>query len=639
MTETPSIQQCPVCSRLVQFLHKETTLVQCSCGAVLQRKEGALVSKPFYIIQRHASVIQPGTAGKWNGKTFTVIGRFRAWMQESVFNYWTILFEDNAIGYLGEGYGLYAIYEKAAVEHSLTTALLNGFAPGTQCNLYKGGTLLLERKYTCHKWEMEGEIYLPDSAPTFRTFDFAAPDGRHIEAIAFQNNQVYLFHVYYTSFDSLALTNTRNWEPYIKELHCAQCSAQNVLKTYPYAHSYACVRCSARYALQESGSFKRSGQHNKTDTGTNITLGASATLKGILYEVVGFALKEESNIERAQWKEYTLFNPQEGFAFLSEYNGHWVYAREQGDTPVLEREGVTEFTYDKEPFHLFNKNGYQTASAAGEFPYNPFNDSDKVVREYISPPEMWIKEKSSKEGINWFLGEHIPRSTLAAALGDSLIMPGKVGVGAIEPKGFVNPLKLAALALAGALILVFAHTTGTTGLQKRIISAQHYSFDTLNTVSFVTPKFHLDKWRSNLQFDVEAPVDNSWLEMNATLVNAATGTEYSIEKGVEYYHGYSEGEPWSEGDTRETVFLSSIPAGTYYLQINGMRESRYSGYGLVSHQSPDGFYLTVTYDTPNDRNLGVCLIALAVIALIQYQVAQYHEKRRWSNSPFSPYES
>ena len=639
MENLPSIQQCPACSRILHFSHRETTLLQCTCGCVIQRKEGSLVKKSFQIIRQPVAIIQPGTEGRWNGKTFKVSGRFRAWIKESVYNYWTIIFEDDTIGYLGEGYGLYAVYQKADMEPVLRSALPDHTEVGAQHELYRGETFLLEYKHTCYKWELEGEVYLPECDPSFPIFEFAATDGRHIEAIAFNKNHVETFNVSYVSFTSLQLTHTRTWEPDAKEMRCTSCSKQNTVKTFPYTQSYACVHCGARYVLEETGNFEGLKQRNRTETYSAITLGASALLRGIRYEVMGYALKEESNIYHSKWKEYTLFNPQEGFAFLSEYNGNWIYLREQGNTPVLEHQSATKFTYGNEPFQLFNQYGYTTVNAAGEFPYNLFNDSEKNAREFISPPEMWIQEKSTGEGINWFLGEHVSDKELKAAFGEAIKMPHKSGVGAVEPKGFISPVKIAAVSFFAVLVLVFAHIVSTITLQEKIIFERRISFNSLSTVSVVTGKFQLDKWRSNLQFDIEAPVDNNWFELNVTLVNAGNGTEYSLEKGVEYYHGNSEGESWTEGGTRETAYISQIPAGSYYLQINGTREAESAGFYGAGYKRPDGFYVTVTYDTANNRNLVFCLIALLVLPLGQFLMVQYNEQGRWSNSPFSPYES
>ena len=95
---------------MVHFTHADTNVTTCSCGTVLQRLEGVLIlAKPFYIIPTPSDLLQPGTEGTWKGRTFTVLGRFRSWFIESVFNYWTIVFSDGALAWLGEGYGMYSM--------------------------------------------------------------------------------------------------------------------------------------------------------------------------------------------------------------------------------------------------------------------------------------------------------------------------------------------------------------------------------------------------------------------------------------------------------------------------------------------------------------------------------------------------
>lgn len=632
MAETVTLQTCPSCSRLIQFTHEKTNLVQCDCGSTYHRIDGQCAPRNMYLILQPSDSIQPGTEGSWNGRSFKVLGRVRAWIEEFVFNYWTIVYSDGQLGYLGEGYGLYAIYEEIEVERRLSTAVLNEVKAGGRRDLFSDTPFVVERQYTCYKWELEGEAYLPEAPSTFRTFEFAAVDGRRIEVMEWGKNNVSCFKVHYLQRADLAFKGLRERPQPVKTMPCKKCSKPNDLRAYPYAQSFSCVHCGGRHSLGDGGDFKLQGQGDKIDSPPNITLGTKGTVRGIKYEVIGYAVKEENNAYQSQWTEYTLYNAAEGFAFLSEYNGHWIYVRERGDAPVVEREHQDYFTYDGEPFQLFNRYGFQTVKAAGEFPYDLFNDDDKDIKEFISPPEVWIREKSKREGIVWFLGEHIPGKELEKAFGDNLVLPYKIGVGAVEPKGYVDPTKIAVVAFAAVVLLLFAHLLTTTGLQNRVIHQKTYEMpDSVNTVTFVTDRFELDKWRSNLQLDVAASVDNSWFELGATLVNAKTGTEYAVEQGVEYYHGYSDGESWSEGERRETAFLSQIPAGTYFLQIHGTRESNYySTYKLSD------FSLTVTYDTPNHRNFVVCLLALLAWPLLHWQLVQYNERNRWSNSPFSP---
>ena len=125
-------------------------------------------------------------------------------------------------------------------------------------------------------------------------------------------------------------------------------------------------------------------------------------------------------------------------------------------------------------------------------------------------------------------------------------------------------------------------------------------------------------------------MDNSWFELSINLVNTQTGTEYSLDQGVEYYQGYEDGYSWSEGSQRVVVYLGKIPAGTYVLQMQGTRQQTY-----FSFATPVSFYfnLKVRYDTPNHRNMVIGLIAILLWSLIHYVIVQYNERRRWDNSP------
>jgi hypothetical protein len=628
METITSVTFCPSCARAVTFMHPSTTLLVCGCGSVVHRDGAQIRTKPIPIIQQPTDAIQPGTKGQYKGRPFDVLGRFRAWMEEFVFNYWTLAFADGSIGYLAEGYGIYALYEPAPTGQKITSAALSRLRLCSMRDNY-----LLERAYVCYKWEVEGELLIPQTAATFRTFEFAALDGQHTEVMDFGNDQVFQYQVQYLSLAELQLQNSRSTTPLPKPMNCTHCQKQTVLKGFPYTQSFGCPHCGSRYSLRDGYRYEKENNKPTSGEGPYITLGSKGILHGVEYETVGYVLKEEQNSYHSRWKEYTLYHPEAGFAFLSEYGGHWIFVREQPNAPVLASAQEKTFTYDKEPFQLYNAYSYAIIHATGEFPYNIFNDEDRKVREFISPPEVWIREHSNREGILWYHGTHIEGKALEEAFGEAIILPVKEGVGAVEPKGFVSPIKIAVMAFLAVLLLFFAHLATTLGAQKRILLEQTYNLaDTLSTTMYTSSRFHLDEWRSNLQVDVQAPVDNSWFELGAALVNEKTGTEYSLEQGVEYYYGYTDGENWKEGSRSETAYLSRIPAGTYYLQLQGTPE-RYNGEpGRISQ-----FHVRVTYDTPNDRNFVFCLIAVLVWAFLHYQVVQYQEKSRWSNSPFSPF--
>ncbi len=625
---------CPVCSRALYLTHDAINLQGCVCGAALVRKEGEFAVSPTFIIQEHVSSIHPGTEGIWQNRKFRVAGRVRAWIEEFVFNYWTIVFGDGSIGYLGEGYGLYAIYMPLVLEKQLRPALLEGLRVGNGTELIKGSSFLLERKYACTRWELEGEAWLPSATSSFNTYELASAAGRRIEIMEFEDGAISSFDVAYLSFGSLGLTNLRSYEPSPKDYTCTKCRKLTLVQTYPYAQSFACVHCQTLHSLQSGTDVKKEGPASKLDLRPDLAIGSTGLLGGIPYTVVGFMVKEELKIGSARWNEYTLFHPEEGYAFLSEYNGHWIYARERGDAPVIENRTVEQFDFGSEPFRLFNKYSFECICAIGEFPYNVFNDEHKDVREFISPPEAWIYEHSAKEGIVWYLGEHLAKKELAAAF-EGILLPDKTGVGALEPRGFVAPAKIAFVTLVAVVLLSLAHLLTVSGKEERVIIDGAINLSDSAYVSmFTSEKFELEKNSSNLEVSVFAPVDNNWFELTATLVNAVTGAEHSLQQAVEYYHGYEGGSSWSEGSRREEAYLNSVPKGVYYLELEGASGTSYNQYvprDLKSYQ------LTVTYDVPNHRNLLICFAALVLWGFFHYLLVQYNEKRRWSGSEFSPF--
>lgn len=624
--------KCPSCSRTIAFQHGDTNLLVCNCGAAVERKlDGSLAKSLAFVISTEDSVIQPGTTGTWMKQPFKVLGRMRLWLKESTFNYWTILINGTELGYLAEAYGIYAVYRKKKVERKFTSFDLTSWKYGDKRKLDNEDQYLLEREHECYKWELEGETWFPVTDTKLRIFELTSEKYGRVELIETARDEVIAFDVQYTSFTTLSLTNTRSYLYAGLTFECSNCNEPVTVKTFPYAHSCTCGKCGTRYALKNSASFQKEKRKNQAQIGPEIPLGSTGHMNGVQYEVIGFTLKEEDNIYHSRWKEYTLHHPTEGYAFLSEFNGHWIFIKERCDSPVLENfSRATWLERDKERYELYNTYSYSVINAVGEFPNNIFNDESTSVNEYISPPEVWMIENSKIEGLSWFHGEHVSWKKMAASFQFPGGMPLSTGVGAVEPKGFVSPKKLMFTGLLAVAALIFIHSILSYTHKKEIlIDEVIYITDSTGRASRVTPRLDFDKWQSNVRFDITARVSNSWFELNATLVNADNGKEYSVEKGVEYYFGYSDGESWTEGSVEESAWLNRIPRGKYFLQIEGIKEP-----GSLL----DTFYLTVTYDVQNQRNFWFCFGFIAVIIIGKFFLVQFNERRRWSNSPYTPYE-
>ncbi|PSL26954.1 DUF4178 domain-containing protein [Chitinophaga ginsengisoli] len=629
MTEIPYTHQCPSCSNLVTFSSPHTSVRVCTCGTVLNRMtDGTIIPRPFHVIAEKASVIAPGTTGQWKGKSFRVSGRFRIWAAETVFSYWTIIFQDETAAYLMEGYGMYAILLPVATPPELAQDAIRQLAPGKNKLLNKEQYMLL-RKDGCKKWDVEGELFIPECNSTFTTFDFSSSKGRVLHIIEYWSQVHSAFEVHYTDFTSLALEQTRPYESAGREFKCV-CGTALHVATFPYAQSCGCPKCYKVYVFENGLAFVRQHSKNLKNSTPAITLGATGIIKGIFYKVIGFIVKEERNQYQSQWREYTLFNEQEGYAFLSEYDGHWIYLREQGKTPVPESMGTSGFNYDGKSFDLFNSYGFNIISAQGEFPGNAFNDGNIKCWEFISPPIMWNREQSPEEGIVWFKGWHVDPDELKKALGDAIIRPTQIGVGAVQPNGYIDLLTLVRNTVIAIGVLILLHLAITSGNSERqLFTHEIYFSDSSTVTTTVINDIHLEKRQSNLMLDIYAPVQNNWMEVEATLINTKTGTEYSASEGVEYYSGVEDGDRWSEGSQNGTFYINEVPSGDYTLKLEATRESTYfpvKSYTLTAH-----------YDVANTRNLFICIGLLLLWPIFKYFSTYYSENKRWSNSPYSAF--
>ncbi|MEM9492870.1 MAG: hypothetical protein AAGC55_27220, partial [Myxococcota bacterium] len=100
----------------------------------------------------------------------------------------------------------------------------------------------------------------------------------------------------------------------------------------------------------------------------------------------------------------------------------------------------------------------------------------------------------------------------------------------------------------------------------------------------------------------------------------------AIALPIEYYHGVSDGESWSEGDREESRALSAVPAGTYLMRVAVERPDR---------RRASDLRITVRQDIVR---FGEWMIAFILIALLPIGVFIKHrmmEGKRWSNSSFS----
>ncbi len=639
---------CPSCSQPISLTSSSIKLLRCShCGKLLAITEMGNLT----ITTRHqgdapaTGFLKLGATGTHEKKRFTITGRAFASNEDSVYNYWQITFEKGDTAILSEGYGHYAILTIAVPVPNIHLDILRGLTTGLKTISPNEKKYRLVRKKKYDKFLVEGEVSWPDIDEDIESFELFNEKGASLEVIDFGKGNFIVYNsVFYLPQQlGLPVGNSTVTETKVR---CEKCKASHTVVAFPYTYSFNCIQCGAAHTYNHTSKrFEKHGP-DKQIPNPYIEIGSIGKLDNIEFKVIGMASKQERNADAAVWHEYTLYNPVQGFAYLSEFQGNWVYVKEWPRPPLITEKGNDYFVENGNEFELFNDYSYKVLAAAGEHIYDLEKTNNIKVTEFIAPPQTLIQEMNNTEEI-WFFGDHLDSNVLANNFVMPRGKPEKYGVGSVEPVGIMNKTDFMLTLFSGLALIFVLHFIFATGKQEKQLFSEQIVFPAGQfTTSGTTPHFTLTKSESNLQVNLNTSVNNSWLEAEGSFVNTKTGKEYPFNKVVEFYQGYEEGEHWTEGNTSEDKVITGIPAGNYYLEYKVVQDSSVgsipvfntvgaSEYKPVSGASP--FQLEVLYDVPLHSNMFISAGLVVLIGIIIYLRFYFIDKKRWYNSKYSKY--
>jgi hypothetical protein len=364
-------------------------------------------------------------------------------------------------------------------------------------------------------------------------------------------------------------------------------------------------------------------------------------------------LKQEEGTNY-QWREYMLLLKDRSTRQLAEYNGHWMWIGPAAGSKTITVSGdIATHKETDEAYALYARYKPELLLVMGEFDWNIFDDQSLTISEYINPPRMLVNEKNDRQN-DWYLAEYVDKKDMVEAFGikpDSL--PRTYGIGAIQPNEYTprwtSVLRLSLLALIAAILIHLINITfrpSGTVLKESLSTVRQFpdasaspAYDPIQRAidsariaqTQPTPKmvrsrsFTIDG-PTALNISFNADVDNTWIEFGTELVNEQTNQRYIFTEAVEYYHGNSGGESWTEGGTENSATLSKIPSGQYHLEI-----TPYTQYGQQL-----AFSVVVAQNTSLISNVFLMMALLAAYPLYVLFRRSGIEKQRWSQSDFGP---
>jgi hypothetical protein len=414
-----------------------------------------------------------------------------------------------------------------------------------------------------------------------------------------------------------------------KALNCPQCGAAIILRALGQAETVVCESCHS--ILDAKDPNLQILQKFEAITGADrplIPLGTRGKLRGVDYEVIGF---QRRNIQvegiSYHWHEYVLFNPYKAVRYLTEYNGHW------NDLSVCKELPVTQFAsanYLGEVYKHFQSSDAVTDYVLGEFPWQVRVGEHAAVVEYVKPPRVLSAEKNANE-VTWSVGEYMYGADIWKSFNLPGSPPAAVGVYENQPSPASENVKGIWAAFLAFAIFLFMLLAGFD-----LISNKGTAFESsyrLNAgepkgeASFVTDVFNLEGRTSNVELTTTANVANSWIYLNYALINQDTGQAWDFGREVSYYYGSDSDGSWSEGSTKDTVIIPSVPAGHYYLRIEPEVDPKH-GFFVYSVQ--------VKRDVPVLGFFGIAFLALLIPAIAMTWRSINFERMRWAESDHPP---
>ena len=629
---TRPVSACPNCSAPVEFRWSSAVQTVCGhCRSVVVRHDvdlkavGVVADLPL-----SSSPIQIGTRGRFEGDAFTVTGRIVYEYEHGTWNEWHLVFSDDSSGWLSDAQAEYAVSrlvkKPSGLPDDSAVQIGQQFTVG---DLSLQLTTLTNARYRGVEGELPFE-YWDKSDVLFA--DLRSADG-HFATIDYSESPPLLFLGVFSTFAELELKDLRPVDegPRVTTagFNCRNCGAAIELKAVELTKSVACTSCAAIQDPNDPNVLILQEAQARERYVPKIPLGTRGTLDDKPFEVIGFQYRYiVVDDEQYGWDEYLLYNREDGFRYLSEYQGHWNVIRTVLALPQTTTSGAHPAAlYQGTTFKAFQTASATTDYVLGQFPWRVRAFDVAGVSDYVAPPLMLSAERTDEE-TTWSLGEYTPGSVIWKAFDLPGDPPRPVGVFANQPsphKG--KPLWYWTLFLAlAALVAVAGIIRAASAAREQVFQGSYQYSPTGIDASFVTPTFAVSR-DSNLELTIITNLANNWTYFNFALINSETGDALDFGREVSYYTGVDSDGRWTEGSAMDVARLPTVAAGTYYLRVEPEGQSQ-AGPPVI-------YALKVRRDVPSPLFyiLAVCALLLPPI-FVTLRAASF-EATRWQESDFA----
>lgn len=391
-----------------------------------------------------------------------------------------------------------------------------------------------------------------------------------------------------------------------RALTCPNCGGNVELRGFAHTRSAVCIQCLSILDASTPEVTILQRFDERTRVQPLIPLGKRGKIRNTLYEVIGFQVRTVTiGGTDYSWHEYLLFNPYEGFRYLTVYNGHWNDVRTLPEVPLFTTAGGRKAVVHRGiTFRHFQTALATTTFVMGEFPWQVRTGEQVQTEDFIAPPLM-LSAETTEDEVTWSRSEYIEGAAVWQAFQLPGAPPPAQGVFANQPAPQTSGGSLWGVFFKFFLIWLAL----LAGL--RFLSQNKQVYDSAlqlaNGQQVITGTFDLPGRTSNAAIEIRTEGSGYY---HLGLVNQGTGRAIEFARNV---------------GAQDTVIVPNVAAGRYYLRIDPEIDAGRKFMGRIS----------VRRDVPQTFWIWLALPFLLIPPVLESMRGGNFEARRWQESDYA----
>ena len=350
----------------------------------------------------------------------------------------------------------------------------------------------------------------------------------------------------------------------VHALNCPNCGG--ALEMFGGGRNVSTLTCKyCGSVLDVENEFKVLSQFKKVPLPhTPFRIGMRGKIKGVEFTIIGMiaysCVKGRSTGEDT-WVDFMLHSKTHGYAFLSYEENNCIFSRttrnipQQMNGPLRER---SKFAYNGTTYTVYDRYNAYVTFVQGELTWIAKQGDVSAIIDAIAPPYALSREKRGME-IEYSISEYLDAKELYKAFDIKS-----------KESGDFHPLKpFSSKNKAFSMVSFFSFLIA---LFIMIVIEVAFDGHKVQNISFTgksaTVPIEIKDTSHLVALSIRTNVDNNWIYYDISVQDAQGNEVYALGKEVSYYHGYEDGESWSEGSKNADAYFKVKTPGTYTLYFD-----------------------------------------------------------------------